>query len=231
MVIRVALLLFCLLALPFPWMASVSTAGPAPWADAGSCAPAPCTPPPCAPPSCGPGLSPFPPLCAGILGACTSICGTIIGCPSAIMSCILAPPMPPPRLFGPRQCGPVGCPPPTCGPPPCGPPPAPCCPVQVPCMPPRVTKCKPMASAPGMSASPYWYAQPAPAPMMMYPPQPYAAGPMPAMQGGLSDFLGTIFQIPFTMVSGTLNAPGMPTAGLYAARAGAPSDTTFGSYW
>jgi hypothetical protein len=242
MVIRVALLLFCLLALPLPWMISATTAGNAPWADSGACGPAPCMPQPCPPPSCGSGQSPFPPLCAGILGVCSSICGTIIGCPSALMSCILAPPLPPSSFMRPRQCGPVGCPPPACGPmacppptcapPQCGPAPAPCWQPPAPCMQPQITKCKPIASAPGMAGSYNWYAQPGPMPMMMYPPQAYPAGPMPGFQGGLSDMLGTLFQLPFSMVSGSLNAPGMPTSpSLFAARGGAPSETTFGNYW
>ncbi len=175
MVIRVALLVFCLLALPFPSMISVGTASDGPWAYSGACGPTPsCAPPSCPPPSCGPGLL-SPGLCGQIIGICTSICGAAIGCPSAIMQCILAPP-PPPRFRRP-QCGPAMCPPP-CAPPVCGPPPcaAPMCgPPPAPCGPAPITKCKPYASAAGTSAPPYWYAQPGPVPMMAQP------GPVPMM--------------------------------------------------
>jgi hypothetical protein len=227
MVIRVALLLFCLLALPFPSMISVGSAGNAAWAYSGACGPPPCAPPSCPPPDCGPSLL-SPGLCGGIIGACTSICGAIIGCPSAIMRCILAPP-PPPR----PRCGPAMCPPPPCAPPMCGSAPAPCWPAPAPCAPRQITKCKPYASAPSRAASPYWYAQPGPVPMVMYPPPGYyPAGPMPAMQGGLPDILSNFLEIPFKMVSGSLNGPGMPgSLGLYAGGSGSSPATTFGSYW
>lgn len=203
MVIRVALLLFCLLLMALtpvvhPGTAvntalAYSAACPPPQ----SCAPPACAPPSCGPPSCGTGFGGPGSLCGACLNICTGCCGTLIGIPAAIMQGILAPP--PPRFYQRQQCGPPMCPPPTCGPPPCSPQP--------------ITKCKPASYGPG--PVPYGYAPAAAgfAPNMMPPaPQPTASfymGP-PVENGGLSNMVSQLVQIPFRVASGTFTAPGVP---------------------
>lgn len=207
MVIRVALLLFCLILTALASVVHPGTAVNTAFAYSNacpppqSCAPPSCPPPTCGPPPCGPGFGPGS-LCGACISICTGCCGTLIGIPAAIMRGLLAPPLPP--RFGPPSCGPTMCPPPACGPPMCGPPP---------CGPRPITKCKPASYVP--RSMPYGYAPAAagPAPMMMPPaPQPISSfyyGP-PVENSGLSDMVSQFVQIPFRLASGTLTAPGAP---------------------
>ena len=118
MVIRVALLLFCLVLTALAPVVHPGTAVNTALAYSAACpppqssAPPPCPPPSCGPPSCGSGFGPGS-LCGACLSICTGCCGTLIGIPAAIMQGILAPRYPQP------SCGAPACPPPTCGPPTC----------------------------------------------------------------------------------------------------------------
>jgi len=239
MVIRVARLLCCLILSAFMLIISSATADNTAFAYSAacpppaSCAPPPCPPPSCGPPSCGPG--PFA-ICGACIGICTNICGAVIGIPAAIMAGILAPP-PPPRPCGPPSCGPTMCAPPPCGPPPCAPPmcgPPPCAPAPI-------TKCKPGSMNPYQmpysympGAGPAPYAGSAPYMMPAAAPPSYSYWPGPPMgQGGLSDIISNVVQIPFQLVSGTLTAPGAPWGGrdLFAGLPAGSTESTFGAYW
>lgn len=225
MVIRVALLLFCLVLTALAPVVHPGTAVNTALAYSSACPPPPsCAPPPCPPPSCGPpqcgsGFGPGS-LCGACLGACTNICGTLIGIPAAVMQGILAPRYPRP------SCGPPMCPPPMCGPPMCGPPS---------CAPQPITKCKPTAYGP--PPMPYGYA-PAAAhfPPVMIPaaPQPTASfymGP-PVENSGLSNMVSQLVQIPFNLVSGSLTSPGSPWGqDLFATPPPGSVEATFGGYW
>ena len=227
MVIRVALLLFCLLLTALAPVVHPGTAGNAalaysvPCPPPPSCAPPPCPPPSCGPPSCGSGLTGPGTLCGACLNICTSCCGTLIGIPAAIMQGILAPP-PPPRYRPPSGCGPTMCPPPMCGPPSCAPQP--------------ITKCKPVSCGP--RPMPYGYAPAAAGPAAPFivpasspPIASFYMGP-PVEQSGLSNMVSQLVQIPFRLVSGTLTAPGSPWGqDLFAAPPAGSSEATFGSYW
>ncbi len=231
MVIRVALLLFCLIltaVAPAVHPGTVvdtalaySTACPPP----SSCAPPPCPPPSCGPPPCGPGFGGPGSLFGACLGACTNICGAIIGIPAAIMQGVLAP-----RPVRRPVCGPTMCPPPTCRPPVCGPPT--CAPP--PCAPQPITKCKPAGYGP--PPIPYGYA-PAAAhfgPMMMpAAPQPTASfyiGP-PVENSGLSNMVSQFVQIPFSLISGALTSQGSPWGDLFATPPPSSTGATFSTYW
>jgi hypothetical protein len=226
MVIKVALLLFCLLLTALAPAVHPGTAGnaalaySAPYSPPPSCAPPPCPPPSCGPPSCGPGFGGPGAICGGILGACTNICGTLIGIPAAVMQGILAPP-PPPRYRPPSGCGPTMCPPPMCGPPQCAPRP--------------ITKCKPVSYGP--NPMPYGYAPAAagPAPFIVPASSPpvssFYMGP-PVEQSGLSNMVSQMVQIPFRLVSGTLTAPGSPWGrDLFAAPPIGPNEAACGTNW
>ncbi len=233
MVIRVALLLFCLLLTALTPVVCPGTAVNTAFAYSGACPPPPsCAPPPCPPPSCGPppcgsGFGPGA-LCGACLGACTNICGVLIGIPAAIMQGILAP-----HPVRRPTCGPPTCAPPSCGPPMCGPPM---------CAPPPITKCKPASYGPppmsyGPPPMPYGYA-PAAAnftPIMM-PAAPQATSSFyyrpPVENSGLSSMVSQLVQIPFNLVSGTLTAPGAPWGrDLFAAAPPARPEAMFGGYW
>jgi hypothetical protein len=223
MVIRVALLLFCLILTALAPVVHPGTAVNTALAYSAACPPPPsCAPPPCPPPSCGPppcgsGFGPGS-LCGACLGACTNICGTLIGIPAAIMQGILAPRYPRP------SCGPPPCAPPMCGPPPCGPRP--------------ITKCKPAPYGPapmsfGPRPIPYGYAPAAAhfAPIMMpAAPQPTTSFYIgsPVENSGLSNMVSQLVQIPFRLVSGSLTAPGSPWGqDLFASPAPSSVETTW----
>jgi hypothetical protein len=232
MVIRVALLLFCLVLTALAPVVHPGTAVNTALAYSAACPPPPscappsCPPPSCGPPSCGSGLGGPGSLCGACLSICSGCCATLIGIPAAIMQGILAPPrvrQPQcgPTMCPPRTCGPTMCPPPMCGPPQCAPQP--------------ITKCKPMAYGP--PAMPYGYAPAAahfPPIMMPAAPQPTASfyiGP-PVENSGLSNMVSQLVQIPFNLVSGTLTAPGSPWGqDLFATPQPSSVEATFGGYW
>src|SRR5512139_1443871 len=151
MVIRVALLLFCLILTALMPVVYPETAVNTALAYSGACPP----PQSCGPPPCESGFGPGS-LCGACISACTNICGTLIGIPAAIMQGILAPRYPRP------SCGPPMCAPPSCGPPPCAPQP--------------ISKCKPAAYGPrpmSYGPRPMSYGPPP----MSYGPRPMSYGP------------------------------------------------------
>ncbi len=172
------------------------------------CAPPACAPPTCGPPSCGPTGGPFA-LFGGCLGMVTNICGAVIGIPSAIMGGLLAPA---PRRMPRPVCGPVVCAPPTCAPPTCGPPvcaPPACAPPV--CAPSRITKCRP-----------YAYENQPQRPLVRYQAQPYfapaaygprtegaPAGLLPAEVPSAVAMVPHVLDMPFKLVSGTLQGSGI----------------------